>query len=308
MKKILAFVSVLAVISVLLGSCSLSRSEDCYKDFLRDNMNSADRVTYSEDFWERNVQKTLDVRKKMKWNISERDFKYFVLPLRVNNENLDDFRIVWADSLCSRVQGMTMEQAILEINHWCHEMATYAPSDARTSSPLATIRKGLGRCGEESVLTVSALRAVGIPARQVYTPRWAHTDDNHAWVEAISDDGKWHFIGACEPEPKLDMAWFNAPVSRAMLLHTKVFGKDYDGPEEVIQKTPAYTEINVTANYVPVAKRVVAVVDEAGKPVDLHRGHIQYRPERAGISYHRKRRYACNGLQRQSVRDRQGLC
>ncbi len=268
MKKILAFVSVLAVISVLLGSCSLSRSEDCYKDFLRDNMSSADRVTYSEDFWEGNVQKTLDVRKKMKWNISERDFKYFVLPLRVNNENLDDFRIVWADSLCSRVQGMTMEQAILEINHWCHEMATYAPSDARTSSPLATIRKGLGRCGEESVLTVSALRAVGIPARQVYTPRWAHTDDNHAWVEAISDDGKWHFIGACEPEPKLDMAWFNAPVSRAMLLHTKVFGKDYDGPEEVIQKTPAYTEINVTANYVPVAKRVVAVVDEAGKPVE----------------------------------------
>ena len=26
--------------------------------------------------------------------------------------------------------------------------------------------------------------------RQVYTPRWAHTDDNHAWVEAWAD-GRW---------------------------------------------------------------------------------------------------------------------
>ncbi len=264
MKKILAIVSV----TLALFACGKGGNVESYTAFLLDNMSSADKVIYPEQFWKDNVSKTLEVRKKMGWKISERDFKYFVLPLRVNNENLDDFRTVWADSLCSRVNGMTMEQAILEINHWCHEMATYAPSDARTSSPLATIRKGLGRCGEESVLTVSALRAVGIPARQVYTPRWAHTDDNHAWVEAISDDGKWHFIGACEPEPKLDMAWFNAPVSRAMLLHTKVFGKDYDGPEEVIQKTPAYTEINVTANYVPVAKRVVTVVDESGTPVE----------------------------------------
>ena len=216
MRKILALVSAIAVFSVVFESCTKEKDVRYYTDFLLENMSSADSIVYSEKFWEENVAKTLQVRENMGWNISERDFKYFVLPLRVNNENLDDFRTEWADSLCRRVKGMSMEQAILEINHWCHEMATYAPSDARTSSPLATIRKGLGRCGEESVLAVSALRAVGIPARQVYTPRWAHTDDNHAWVEAISDDGKWHFIGACEPEPKLDMAWFNAPVSRAI--------------------------------------------------------------------------------------------
>ena len=32
-------------------------------------------------------------------------------------------------------------------------------------------------------------------SRQVYTPRWAHTDDNHAWVEAWVN-GKWYFLGA----------------------------------------------------------------------------------------------------------------
>ena len=56
-----------------------------------------------------------------------------------------------------------MEEAAIEINHWCHEQATYRPSDGRTLGPEATIRSGLGRCGEESVLAVAALRAAGIP-------------------------------------------------------------------------------------------------------------------------------------------------
>lgn len=268
--KYIASAILISVFTLSLFSCDDSWKPgpvESYTDFLLDNMSIADSIIYPRSFWTKNVEKTLEVREKMGWKISERDFKYFVLPLRVNNENLDDFRTEWADKLCHRVKGLTMEQAALDINHWCHEMATYQPSDARTSSPLATIRKGTGRCGEESVLAVAALRAVGLPARQVYTPRWAHTDDNHAWVEVLTDDGKWHFMGACEPEPKLDMAWFNAPVSRAMLLHTKVFGKDYNGPEEVILRTPAYTEINVTGNYVPVAKRFVKVVDKAGNPV-----------------------------------------
>lgn len=236
-----------------------------YTDFLYDNMPSADKAVHQRDWWEANVRKTLEVRRDMGWNIPEREFLHFVLPLRVNNEDLDDFRTDYADTLCRRVRGMSLHDAALEINHWCHEMATYQPSDSRTSSPEATMRRGLGRCGEESVLGVSAFRAAGIPARQVYTPRWAHTDDNHAWVE-VWVDGKWHFLGACEPEPELDMAWFNAPVSRAMLLHTKAFG-DYHGDEDVISRTSAYTEINVTRSYVPVRRSEVTVKDMDGAAV-----------------------------------------
>ena len=143
---------------------------------------------------------------------------------------------------------------------------TYQPSDARTSSPLASVQNALGRCGEESTFCVAALRSVGIPARQVYTPRWAHTDDNHAWVEAWAD-GEWHFIGACEPEPVLDLGWFNAPASRAMLMHTKVFGR-YDGPEEVVLESPNYTEINLIDNYATTARADFRVVDSVGKPVE----------------------------------------
>ena len=253
----------LLLMTLLAAACGPRPAE--YVDWLYASMPLPDSLQHPRSFWEANVRKTLEVRRRMRWDIPEREFRHFVLPLRVNNEALDDFRTVYADTLCRRVQGMSLAEAALEINHWCHEQATYQPSDGRTSAPMATVRRGVGRCGEESVLAVAALRAAGIPARQVYTPRWAHTDDNHAWVE-VWVDGKWHFMGACEPAATLDNAWFNAPVSRALLLHTRVYG-DYRGDEDIIQRTPCYTEINVIRGYVPARRTVVTVLD-GGRPVE----------------------------------------
>ena len=219
------------------------------------------------------TEKALD---EMPWgkNIPEREVRHFVLPVRVNNENLDASREVFYNELAPRIKHMSMKDAVLEVNHWCHEKAIYMPSDSRTSSPLATVKTAYGRCGEESTLLVAALRSVGIPARQVYTPRWAHTDSNHAWVEAWVD-GEWCFLGACEPEPVLNLGWFNAPASRGLLMHTNVFG-DYNGPEEVVRRTPIYTEINVIENYAPHSASIkVKVIDADGKPVEGAKVYFQ---------------------------------
>ena len=235
--------------------------------FLYAYMPLSDVVDYSDAFYRMNVDYSLKAKRELKWGtaIPAMLFRHFVLPIRVNNENLDDARRVFYDELVNRVKNLSMYNAILEVNHWAHEKVVYTPSDARTSSPLASVKTAYGRCGEESTFLVAALRAVGIPARQVYTPRWAHTDDNHAWVEAWAD-GKWYFLGACEPEPVLNLAWFNAPASRGMLMHTKVFG-NYNGVEEVMQRTKNYTEINVISNYASSASVDVLVVDKAGKAV-----------------------------------------
>lgn len=237
-------------------------------EFLYAYMPLADIADYPGEFHLMNVRASRRAAEEMPWgkDVPEEIFRHFVLPVRVNNEHLDSARVVFYGELKERVRSLSLPDAILEVNHWCHEKAVYRPSDARTSSPLATVRTAYGRCGEESTLLVAALRSVGIPARQVYTPRWAHTDDNHAWVEAWAD-GKWHFLGACEPEPVLDLGWFNAPASRGMLMHTKVFGR-YEGAEEIMSATPTYTEINVTANYAPTVDASVTVVDADGTPVD----------------------------------------
>ena len=260
------FVVLLMLIGVRQASADIP-SVESYLDFLYQYLPMPDKTDYSRIFYKQNVEMSLKARVEMPWGskVPEREFRHFVLPVRVNNETLDNARTVFYNELKDRVGHLTMKEAILEVNHWCHEKVTYRPSDARTSSPLASVKTAYGRCGEESTFLVAALRSVGIPARQVYTPRWAHTDDNHAWVEAWAD-GKWHFLGACEPEAVLDLGWFNAPASRALLMHTRAFG-NYNGLEEVMSRTRNFTEINLIGNYAATASTQVRVLDRQGNPV-----------------------------------------
>lgn len=228
----------------------------------------SDLADYNGDFFLQNVRTSFAAKDTFSWGktVPENLFRHFVLPVRVNNENLDSSRWVFFAELKDRIKKLPMKEAVLEVNHWCHEKVTYRGSDGRTSSPLASVKTAWGRCGEESTFTVAALRSVGIPARQCYTPRWAHSDDNHAWVE-VWVDGKWHFIGACEPDADLGLAWFTKPAKRAMLVNTTVFG-DYEGPEDVLQKDPLFTKINVLENYAPVKKVVARVIDAGNRNLD----------------------------------------
>ncbi|MEG2420041.1 MAG: transglutaminase domain-containing protein [Oscillospiraceae bacterium] len=174
-------------------------------------------------------------------------FLNFVLFYRAGNEFLTDFKEDFYRVLLPRVEHLDAKAAALEVNFWCCEMATYMESDDRTASPVTTLRRTYGRCGEESVLLVSALRSVGLPARQCYTPRWAHCDDNHAWVEVYAD-GRWQYLGACEPEPVLNKGWFTAAASKAILVHSKVFNRSVSG-EEIANQTPIFCNVNNTASY-----------------------------------------------------------
>ena len=237
-------------------------------EFLYAYMPLNDLADYSGDFFLRQVRIALEARNTFSWGkrIPEDIFRHYVLPYRVNTENLDEARTVFFNELKDRVKNLTLKEAILEVNHWSHEKVTYEPSDRRTSAPLATMKSTLGRCGEETVFTITALRAVGIPARQVYVPRWAHTESNHAWIEAWVD-GTWHYLGACEPEPALDMAWFTEPVKRAMILSSIVIG-EYEGPENVTEKTVKFTRINPLEHYAPATELTVTAFDGEGNPVE----------------------------------------
>lgn len=144
----------------------------------------------------------------------------YVLENQVNDEPRADYRPVFAPELTPRVRGLSPREAALEVNLWCAEHVTYRFNDSPTADPLTTYYRSHGRCGEQSVFTVAAMRSVGIPARQVYVPRWSHCDDNHAWVEVFVE-GDWHYLGACEPEPVLDRGWFTTPARRAMVVRSR---------------------------------------------------------------------------------------
>ena len=252
----------------IFNDSSLTGDRLAAMKFLYAYMSLPDMADYSPEFYLANVDASLKAMEEMSWgkDIPQREFLHFVLPVRVNNEALDSSRMVFYEELRDRVKNLSAKEAILETNHWCHEKVSYAPSDGRTSPPLSTLSQALGRCGEESTFTVAALRSIGIPARQVYSTRWAHTDDNHAWVEAFAD-GQWYFMGACEPEPVLDLGWFNEPASRGVLMKTDVIG-NYYGDEEVLNREEIMTSINVTPKYAKTGTVNVNVVDASGNPVE----------------------------------------
>ena len=176
MKNIILTFAILS--AVFFSACS-SEKETTFNEkqalqFLYQYMPLGDSVDYTEDYYRECIHYAFLAKEEMPWGASvpEREFKHFVVPVRVNNENLDRFRATYYEELKARVKDLSLYDAVLEVNHWCHEHVNYKGSDSRTSAPMATIKTSWGRCGEESTLLVTALRTVGIPARQVYTPRW----------------------------------------------------------------------------------------------------------------------------------------
>ena len=198
-------------------------------------------------------------------DIPEDIFLNYVLHIRVNEEELCDCREQFYRELRDRVSGLSAHDAILETNYWNAEHVMYQATSQRTISALGAYRSGYGRCGEESNFGVNALRSIGIPTRQIYTPRWAHCDSNHAWVEVYCD-GMWHFLGACEPEEVLNKGWFTNASSRAILIHSRCFG-DISG-EEVISKVGMATFLNNLKLYAVTKRLTVSVTDESGRPVE----------------------------------------
>ena len=132
-----------------------------------------------------------------------------------------------------------MYDAVLEVNHWCHEKVIYTPTDIRTSAPMATVKTAYGRCGEESTFLV-VLSVPWYPCPSGVHPALGTYRRQPCLGRSLGGRQMGTSL-VPETEPVLNLGWFNAPASRGMLMHTKVFGA-YDGPEEVMKTTANYTK------------------------------------------------------------------
>lgn len=253
-----------------LDSISDDSTAYTYLKYLFTYMPISDFADYDFNFFYRQVKVSIESQQFFSWasSIPQDIYFHYVLPIRANNENLDTARIYFYKELKHRLSDSITDigVAALEINHWCHEKLNYRPTDERTISPMGAMLSTYGRCGEESTFAVTALRAAGIPARQVYTPRWAHTDDNHAWVE-IWKDGKWYYLGACEPAPVLNTGWFDIPATRTMLVHTKEFGNTNQA-QNFLNHTHNFNWVNALKTYAKTKTIFVAVVDKNNIPIN----------------------------------------
>ena len=97
MKKLFLIIT----IALLVTACSVSQKERYALLDLRMSMPFGDEIDYSEDYFLKNIQASFKAKKELPWGkrVPEREFKHFVLPIRVNNENLDDFRMAYYEEL-----------------------------------------------------------------------------------------------------------------------------------------------------------------------------------------------------------------
>lgn len=219
-----------------------------YLAFLYLNMPYADLANVKKEVISDYAMMGVNLRQTRCADMDEDIFLNYVLFHRVGDEKIVSNRFFFYN-LVKDLLGKDEKENVIKLNYWCAKNVTYRSTDDRTLDPVSVYNSGYGRCGEESIFTVSVLRAAGIPARQVYAPYWAHCDDNHAWVEVYVDNA-WHYLGACEPEEILDKGWFDDASARAMTVRSLLYdnsGKEIG--EDTLSFNEGVYEINRTKSY-----------------------------------------------------------
>ena len=204
------------------------------------------------------------LRETMPWTqaLDEDTFLCYVASYRVYREPAVDCRPFFYDQLSELIAGKSLTEAVLLVNKWCGEQATYADSDQREASPLGMYNGGLGRCGEEANFVVNILRSVGIPARACNAD-WTVVADGHSFPQVLID-GDWHFIGACEPSPVLDNGWFTDRLGS--LLDVQSYTLSDIGVEQALLRKNGLFSLNHVEDFTDVKDITLTVLDEQGQP------------------------------------------
>ena len=114
----------------IVNDPSLTTREKEMLQFLYAYMPYGDMINYSGEYFLQNVRLSEQTRETFSWGkeIPEMLYRHFVVPIRVNNEDLDESRAVFFKELAPRVKDLPLKEAILEVNHWCHEKVIYTPT------------------------------------------------------------------------------------------------------------------------------------------------------------------------------------
>ena len=237
--------------------------------FLVANLPSVDLATVTADFLLETVSLGREARERFPWGstVPHDIYLQYVLPPRVSQEPLENWRAYLLDELTPRLDGLSsMEEAALEVNRWCGEHVGFKPTQRRDQGVFETLASGYGRCEEMMIVHIAACRSVGIPAREAWTPYWTTCDNNHAWTE-LWVDGDWHYTGACEPRDALDDAWFNDRVRGAALVLSSVYGAATPG-EEIYREEERSSLVNSISHYAEPGTLSVVVTERGAPSVD----------------------------------------
>lgn len=162
------------------------------------------------------VSLTRQARREAPWTktVTDAVWTEFVLPYRIADEDLDDWRTEFREKLQPEIAVCRdSKAAMLAIHRWLWKgdegqaFVKFAVSESRDQSPRQLLNETkIGRCFEINLLFTALLRSAGIPARLAGTSWWSGKDFYHYWVEYWDSEKRdWDYIEGAASDPKVFM-------------------------------------------------------------------------------------------------------
>lgn len=209
-------------------------------------------------------------------NITFDEFKEFVLPYRIGDEPLQNWRKRFYENvsrITQKVEKTTNDRLSITslINDrlkkkykYLHKDISYFPGQFTINQLNAT--KG-GRCADLNMLMGYWLRAAGIPVATEFTNYWANSNyGGHAWLSILDTTNKFVPFNAMYDNPAKDSLPFKgahlAKAYRNLFLLEKTFLKKHNGNRFL---TPEWFSIDITKEYLPVSDVKIKVTDHTVK-------------------------------------------
>lgn len=192
------------------------------------------------DFLIENIDLACEVWKRYPWcrHLTEEEFFRHILPYRVKNERLEDWRRFYydkykdvADSLAQA--GATMEEAVFFFYKRYGKRYTHDADKYKGDLSYKLIEEiGGGTCDHLALNAVQVMRSIGIPLNIDVLPHHGKVNGGHSYNSFMDEERRFHYFSPYERAPERKQ-WVAPAVLR------------------ICYESPVYQE--VTASYYPVA-------------------------------------------------------
>lgn len=225
--------------------------------FLMANMPKKDLISLTADFLISNVKYAFKARQALPYNrdVPEDVFLNYVLPYANVNERRDNWRADFYDRFIETARkNHTVEEAVIDLNTKIYQefKLEFKEIDFHKIiySPYESMEEGIVSCAESSLILVNACRAVGIPARMVFLPRWVQFKGGHVWLE-VYDNGQWHYISSYDPS-RFEATWFAVYASKTDTSkpECRIYAPSFKRTGIHVLYGPGVSFIDVTERYV----------------------------------------------------------
>ena len=148
----------------------------------------------------RNIDEAFEVRES-RWcrDLTFEDFCEYILPYRVGNEELEDWRTDYRKTFGHVFENVDLSAdsalwIVCDSLSRLYEAHNYVyPAGFPSQKPSMLRRILVGTCEDYANLFVLIGRAFGIPVARDYTPQWANYHSSHDWASVVLGDTSYSF-------------------------------------------------------------------------------------------------------------------